>query len=157
VGLLPSDHSFVLAAPAAKSVAGAPTVRRTTSVPEPVVFRFQRVGTKEEKPLYLDLIGAVDQSVRLFAARPGTYRLVEAFLRARPGQTRWLFREAPNVLEVRAGEAVYVGTLTWRDTWVEVDNDEAEAKALYASRLKDFKSRSLQYVTRLVTDTKFAR
>ena len=157
VGLLPADHSIVFAAPAGKISAGRGSVRGATAVPEPVVFRFQRVSAKGEGPVHLDLIGSVDQSVRLFAARPGTYRLVEAFLLAKPGQTRWLFTEAPNVLEVRAGEAVYVGTLTWRDTWVEIDNDEAEAKALYKKRLGEFKYRSLRYVTRLVSSTKFSR
>jgi len=83
IGLLPAGHSVVFAAPAGKSSAGR------YAVPEPVVFRFRRVDKEAGQPTYLDLIGSVDQSVRIFAARPGTYRLVEAYLRSRPGKSRW--------------------------------------------------------------------
>lgn len=151
LGLMPPGHSVVFAAPAGK------TLGVQSAVPEPVVFRFRREGKPDDVPVYLDLVGAADQSVGIFAARPGTYRLVEAYLRARPGETRWSFAEAPNMLEVREGEAVYVGTLHWRDTWVEIDNNESEAQAIYRQRLSDFKSRSLEFVTRLVRDTKHSR
>lgn len=151
LGLLPGGHSVVFAAPAGKTL-GVGSV-----VPEPVVFRFRREGKADEGPVYLDLVGAVDQSVKIFAARPGVYRLVEAYLRARPGKTRWLFEEAPNTLEVREGEAAYVGTLHWRDSWVEIDNNESEARAIYQKRLQEFKGRSLKFVTRLVRGTKHSR
>jgi hypothetical protein len=151
VGLLPANHAVVFAAPAGKT-----TVTRS-NVPEPVVFRFRRDNKTSDPPIYLDLIGAPDQSVKIFAARPGTYRLVEAYLLARPGDSRWSFKEAPNILEVREGEAVYVGTLNWRDSWVEIDNDEEEARAIYRKRLAEFKNRSLTFVTRLVQNTKFSR
>lgn len=151
IGLLPADHSVVFAAPAGKSLSTG------SALPEPVVFRFRRVGEAADQPTYLDLIGAVDQSVRIFAARPGTYRLVEAYLLARPGETRWSFKEAPNILEVRDREAVYVGTLHWRDTWVETINNENEAREIYQKRLRDFKGRSLEFVTRLVQGTKYSR
>jgi hypothetical protein len=157
VGLLPADHSVVFAAPAAKSIGMGNALARAGAVPEPVVFRFKREGAADDVPIYLDLIGAVDQSVKIYAAKPGTYRLVEAYLLARPGETRWLFEEAPNTLEVRDGEAAYVGTLHWRDTWVEIDNNESEARAIYQKRLQDFKGRSLKFVTRLVRGTKHTR
>jgi hypothetical protein len=151
IGLLPAGQSVVFAVPAGKSLSAG------SAVPEPVVFRFRRVGEAEDQPTYLDLIGAVDQSVRIFAARPGTYRLVEAYLLARPGETRWSFKEAPNILEVRDQEAVYVGTLHWRDTWVETINNENEAREIYRKRLRAFKERSLAFVTRLVQGTKYSR
>jgi hypothetical protein len=66
IGILPTGQSVVFAAPAGKSLSAG------SAVPEPVVFRFRRVGEAEDQPTYLDLIGAVDQSVRIFAARPGT-------------------------------------------------------------------------------------
>ena len=157
VGLPPAGHSVVFAAPAAKSIGVGSAIGRSGAVPEPVVFRFRREGNSDDVPIYLELIGAVDQSVRIYAAKPGTYRLVEAYLLARPGETRWLFAEAPNILEVRDGEAVYVGTLHWRDTWVEIDNNETEARAIYRKRLQDFKGRSLKFVTRLVRGTKHSR
>ncbi|MDA0653535.1 MAG: hypothetical protein O3C49_09705, partial [Proteobacteria bacterium] len=147
----PAGHSVVFAAPAGKSLSAG------SAVPEPVVFRFRRVGEAEDQPIYLDLVGAVDQSVRIFAAKPGTYRLVEAYLLARPGETRWSFKEAPNILEVRDHEAVYVGTLHWRDTWVETINNENEAREIYRKRLRAFKGRSLEFVTRLVQGTNYSR
>ena len=157
LSLLPAGHSVVLAAPAGKSIAVGSTIGGPSAVPEPVVFRFRREGKADDGPVYLDLVGAVDQSVRIYAARPGVYRLVEAYLLARPGKTRWSFKEAPNILEVRDGEATYVGTLHWRDTWVEIDNNESEARTIYQKRLRDFQGRSLQFVTRLVQGTKHSR
>ena len=88
---------------------------------------------------------------------PVRNRLVETYLLARPGETRWSFKEAPNILEVRDHEAVYVGTLHWRDTWVETVNNENEAREIYQKRLRAFKERSLEFVTRLVQGTKYSR
>ena len=156
-GLLPVGQSVVFAAPAGKSIPAGTASGGLGAVPEPVGFRFRKVGGADEEPVYLDLVGAVDQSVRIFAARPGIYRLVEAYLVARPRETRWVFAESPNVLEVRDGEAVYAGTLIWRDTWVEVVNDEPEARAVYQKRLGEFQDRSLAFVTRMVSGTEFSR
>ena len=141
----------MLAAPADKTLGAG------SAVPEPVVFRFRREGQAEEAPTHLDLVGTVDQWVRFFAARPGVYRLVEAYLRSRPGETRWSFVESPNTLEVREGEAAYVGALHWRDTWIEIDNNESEARNIYQKRFREFKGRSLEFVARLVQGTKHSR
>ncbi len=157
LSLLPAGHAVVFAAPAGKSIAVGRAIGGASAVPEPVAFRFRREGKAEDGPVYLDLVGAVDQSVRIYAARPGVYRLIEAYLPARRGETRWSFMESPNILEVRDGEAAYVGTLHWRDTWVETVNNESEARAIYQKRLADFKGRSLEFVTRLVRGTKYSR
>jgi hypothetical protein len=158
LGLLPAGYSVVLAAPASRFLPTRSMLfGHARDVPEPVGFRFRRVGRPDEPPAYLELIGASDQSVRLYAAPPGTYRLVEAYLLSQPWKRRWSFAQSPDVLEVREGEAVYVGTLLWRDYWVDVVNDEPEARAIYDKRIQEFKSRSLRFVTRLVRTTEYGR
>ena len=82
---------------------------------------------------------------------------MEAYLRSRPGETRWSFVESPNTLEVREGEAAYLGALHWRDTWIEIDNNESEARKIYQKRFREFKGRSLEFVARLVQGTKHSR
>lgn len=154
---LPAGHAVVFAAPAGKTIAVKSVGGRSSGVPPSVVFRFQRESKAAEEPVFLVLAGEVDQSVKAFAARPGVYRLVEAYLPARRGRTRWPFAESPNILEVREGEAVYVGTLHWRDTWVEITNDEAEARAVFQNRLRQFKGHSLKFTTRLVRSTEHSR
>ena len=158
LALLPAGHSVVFAAPAGKVIVTRSILfGRSDNVPEPVGLRFRRVGDPEGTIVYLELIGAADQSVRLYAALPGTYRLVEAYLLSRPGRMRWSFEQSPDVLEVREGEAVYVGTLHWRDHWIDIVNNEAEARALYEKKAEEFKKRSLTFVTRLVRPTEFSR
>ena len=82
---------------------------------------------------------------------------MEAYLRSRPGETRWSFVKSPNTLEVREGEAAYVGALHWRDTWIEIDNNESEARKIYQKRFWEFKGHSLEFVDRLVQGTKYSR
>lgn len=146
---VPRGHSVILAVPAMEIYIGKTWFHEKRKSYTGMDLTFQRVGSTGKKPEYLALRGDGTNDIQSFSARPGTYRLVRAHVHLGERWGVWSMADSPYEVIVNPREAVYIGTLYLKSTFIKITNHKAKARNYYE---KHFKGHGLKFIARLVRD-----